>query len=54
MAAAHQEYPITKFQPVYYAADSFADAREKMAEVHPPPPCTSLFLKRTRDQPPTI
>lgn len=32
MAAAHQEYPITKFQPVYYAADSFADAREKMAE----------------------
>eukprot|EP01051_Picozoa_sp_SAG22_P003482 SAG22_NODE_170_length_16713_cov_33.746298_14_plen_184_part_00 len=32
LAAASQPYPITTFQPVYYAADSFAGARRKMAE----------------------
>lgn len=26
-----QKYPITQFQPVYYVADSFQDAKEKMA-----------------------
>jgi len=27
---ALRKYPITQFQPVYYAADSFEDAKEKM------------------------
>jgi len=27
---ALQKYPITEFQPVYYAAESFEDAKEKM------------------------
>lgn len=27
---AEQEYPITKFQPIYFVADSFDDAKEKM------------------------
>lgn len=27
---AHQTYPITEYQPVYYVADSFDDAKEKM------------------------
>ncbi len=26
-----QEYPITSFQPVYYIADSFKDAKDKMS-----------------------
>jgi phenylalanine-4-hydroxylase len=25
-----QEYPITSYQPVYFLADSFKDAKEKM------------------------
>ena len=25
-----QKYPITEFQPVYYAAESFDDAKHKM------------------------
>jgi len=31
-AAAKQEYPITKYQPVYYLANSFEDAKNKMTE----------------------
>lgn len=27
---ALQEYPITSFQPVYFVADSFEDAKEKL------------------------
>jgi len=27
---ALRKYPITQFQPVYYAADSFEDAKQKM------------------------
>lgn len=27
---AVQKYPITSYQPVYYVAESFADAREKI------------------------
>ena len=27
---ALRKYPITEFQPVYYAAESFEDAKEKM------------------------
>lgn len=30
--AAVQEYPITKYQPVYYVAESLADAKQKMRE----------------------
>jgi len=30
--ACKQTYPITTFQPVYYAAESFADARERMID----------------------
>lgn len=29
-AAADQDYPITTYQPVYYVAESFADARAKL------------------------
>lgn len=25
-----QEYPITEYQPIYYIAESFEDAKEKM------------------------
>ena len=25
-----QKYPITEYQPVYYVAESFEDAKEKM------------------------
>jgi len=25
-----QTYPITQFQPIYYVADSFDDAKEKL------------------------
>ena len=32
LQACKQEYPITTFQPVYYAAESFADARERMSD----------------------
>jgi len=31
-AAAKQEYPITKYQPLYYLAKSFEDAKNKMTE----------------------
>jgi phenylalanine-4-hydroxylase len=27
---ALQKYPITEYQPVYYVAESFEDAKEKM------------------------
>jgi phenylalanine-4-hydroxylase len=27
-----QPYPITKYQPVYYVADSLRDAKDKMRE----------------------
>ena len=27
---AEQKYPITEFQPVYYVAESFQDAKDKM------------------------
>lgn len=27
---AQQKYPITSYQPVYFVAESFADAKEKM------------------------
>ncbi|TMW63868.1 hypothetical protein Poli38472_014919 [Pythium oligandrum] len=30
--ACNQDYPITTYQPVYYAAESLADARERMRE----------------------
>jgi len=30
--AAKQEYPITCYQPIYYSAKSFADAKKKMVE----------------------
>ena len=30
--ACKQEYPITTYQPVYYAAESFIDARDRMKE----------------------
>jgi len=30
--AAHQKYPITKYQPIYYMANSFEDAKVKMQE----------------------
>lgn len=30
--AAEQDFPITTFQPVYYLAESFKDAKEKMAD----------------------
>jgi len=30
---ALRKYPITEFQPVYYAAESFEDAKEKMRSV---------------------
>lgn len=30
--ACKQPYPITTFQPVYYAAESFSDARERMID----------------------
>jgi phenylalanine-4-hydroxylase len=30
--AAKREFPITKYQPIYYAADSFKDAQSKMKE----------------------
>jgi phenylalanine-4-hydroxylase len=26
-----QEYPITRYQPVYFIAESFADAKDKLA-----------------------
>jgi len=29
-STALRKYPITQFQPVYYAADSFEDAKEKL------------------------
>eukprot|EP01043_Picozoa_sp_COSAG02_P013776 COSAG02_NODE_557_length_20379_cov_6.688215_8_plen_143_part_00 len=32
LEACKQPYPITTFQPVYYAAESFADARERMID----------------------
>jgi phenylalanine-4-hydroxylase len=28
---AVQEYPITKFQPIYFVAESFKDAKDKMS-----------------------
>lgn len=28
--AAHQEFPITTYQPVYFLADSLSDAKERM------------------------
>ena len=28
---AVQEYPITSFQPIYYVAESFKDAKDKMS-----------------------
>jgi len=28
--AAQQDYPITTYQPMYFVADSFADAKDKM------------------------
>jgi phenylalanine-4-hydroxylase len=31
-AAAKQDYPITTYQPVYYTAESFSDARARMVE----------------------
>ena len=31
-AAAKQDYPVTTYQPIYYAADSFVDARLKLAK----------------------
>ena len=31
-ATAIQEYPITTYQPVYFVAESFADAKEKMSD----------------------
>lgn len=27
---AEQQYPITEFQPIYYVADSFDSAKDKM------------------------
>ena len=30
--AAKQEYPITTYQPIYYSAKSFTDARTQMTE----------------------
>ena len=30
--AAFQDYPITKYQPVYYIADSFESAKDKLVE----------------------
>lgn len=27
---ALQKYPITEYQPIYYVAESFEDAKEKM------------------------
>jgi phenylalanine-4-hydroxylase len=30
--ASETPYPITKYQPVYYVADSFASAKEKITE----------------------
>jgi phenylalanine-4-hydroxylase len=30
--AAKQDFPITKYQPVYYLAESFADAKDKLEE----------------------
>jgi hypothetical protein len=30
LQAAVQSYPITKYQPVYFVADSMADAKERM------------------------
>ena len=32
LEACKQEYPITTFQPVYYAAESFEDATERMRD----------------------
>lgn len=29
-----QKYPITEYQPIYYVAESFEDAKEKMMSVH--------------------
>jgi phenylalanine-4-hydroxylase len=29
---AEQEYPITEFQPIYFVAESFKDAKDKMTE----------------------
>ena len=29
-AVAAQPYPITRYQPVYYVADSLSDAKERM------------------------
>ena len=31
-AASLQDYPITEVQPVYFASDSFVDARLKLAK----------------------
>lgn len=30
MKTAIQKYPITEYQPIYYVAESFDDAKEKM------------------------
>ena len=30
--AVHQDYPITNYQPVYFVADSFRSAQEKVRE----------------------
>ncbi len=27
---AEQDYPITEYQPIYYVAESFKDAKDKM------------------------
>ena len=29
-----RKYPITQFQPIYYAAESFEEAKEKMRSVY--------------------
>ena len=39
---ALQKYPITQYQPVYYVADSFDDAKDKMMYVSQVPKTYNL------------
>lgn len=42
-AASEQEYPITEYQPIYYLAESFADARAKLHEYAASIPKSAVF-----------
>ncbi|XP_004844896.1 phenylalanine-4-hydroxylase isoform X2 [Heterocephalus glaber] len=47
---AVQPYTITEFQPLYYVAESFSDAKEKVSSLH----CRSLTFLQPHRIPPAI